>query len=80
MSIYGIKQFSVCCYGDSFTTAAKSSISSVLLTASITKSFAHCINNQIFKALTILELFRIMLSKSRHYTPEPRFQTTDRET
>ena len=36
MSIYGIKQFSVCCYGSSFTTGVKSS---VLLTASINQTF-----------------------------------------
>ena len=44
--------------------------------------FAHCIHqrNLSFKALMILELFRIMLSKCRHYTPEPRFQTIHRET
>ena len=44
--------------------------------------FAHCIPqpNLSFKALTILELFRIMLCKCRHYAPEPRFLTTNRET
>ena len=36
--------------------------------------------NLSFKALIVLYLFRIMLSKCRRYTPEPRFQTTNRET
>ena len=35
MLIYGIKQFSVCCHGNSFATAAKAFTSSVSLIASI---------------------------------------------
>ena len=40
MSIYGIKKFSVCCHGNSFTTAAKIFKSSVSLTASINEIIA----------------------------------------
>ena len=53
--------------------AAKPFTSSVSLIASINQISA-------FKALMILELFPIMLTKCRHYTPEPRFQTANRET
>ena len=44
--------------------------------------FIHCIQqpNLRFKPLIFLELFRVTLSKCRHYTPERRFQTTNRET
>ena len=44
--------------------------------------FPHCIHqpNVSFKALMLLGLFRIMLSKCRHYIPEPRFQTKNQET
>ena len=44
-------------------------------------SFANCIRkpNPIFRAFIIPELFTIMLSKCRHYTPEPRFQTRNGE-
>ena len=61
MSNCGIQQFGICCHGSSFTTAAKVFTSSV---------FAHYIHqpNLSFNALTILELFRIMLSKSRPKT------------
>ena len=44
--------------------------------------FAHCIckPNPFFRAFVIPELFTIMLSKCRHYIPEPRFQTRNGET
>ena len=35
--------------------------------------------NFSFMSLMILELFRIMLSKCRHYTPESRFQTGNKK-
>ena len=47
------------------------------------KSFhIHCIyeRNLSFMRLIVFGLFTIMLPKYRHYTPEPRFQTSNRET
>ena len=45
-------------------------------------SVAHCTHkpNLSFVTITILELFTIMISEWRLYTPEPRSQTTNRET
>ena len=40
MSIYGIKQFSICCHGDSFNMPAKNVTSSISLTASIKEILA----------------------------------------
>ena len=54
MSIYGIKQFSVCCHGSNFNMAAKP-----------TFCFTHCIHqpNLSFMALMILELCRMVFFK-----------------
>ena len=72
MSMYGIKQVSVVAIVTTLSWQQK-----------FFKSyFTQCIHqpNLSFIALMILELFRIMLSKCRHYTPKPRFQTGNQET